>query len=118
MGRKFLLASAIAAAMAFFGIAGPFSAVANAGGQPPPAGLPGASQDDKAGHADPAPAEYYVKYTLYRKGPNGIVDKVSSGRSGPYYSRREAQSRVDYLHGNSYRSGQYWYYYSAGVYGG
>jgi hypothetical protein len=59
---------------------------------------------------------YYASWTYYKKDlRTGRVTRLDSGSSGPYKTRREAQSDVDWYNSQDYTSGNYRYYYSARV---
>jgi hypothetical protein len=66
--------------------------------------------------ADHIQTTYYVEYTYYKKNrKTGVVTRLGSGRVGPYYTRREAQSVCDQYNSDDTTSGGYRYYYSARV---
>jgi hypothetical protein len=61
---------------------------------------------------------YYVFWTKYWKSrATGTVNKVGSGQVGPFSTRREAQSRVDWYNGRNYpdKNDRGYYYYIAKV---
>ena len=62
---------------------------------------------------------FYASYTHYKRNlRTGRITRVSSGKSGPYSTRREAQSKVDQYNSQESTSGGYRYFYSARVTGG
>jgi hypothetical protein len=61
-------------------------------------------------------ASFYVRWSYYKKNTTtGATTRKSSGRAGPYSTRRDAQSYADYLLGTGTTVGGYYYYYSARV---
>ena len=62
-----------------------------------------------------ARSKFYVEYTYWAQGPDGIVRRLSSGRKGPYLTRREAQSVCDHINSDDTRIRGVRYYFSARV---